>query len=57
METRITKEKVDNEVIWTLWEVSRPGVNEPWVAIYDNPDRKKVKQYQNFLNRTARPEI
>lgn len=54
MQTKITKEKVgkpdgSTETFWVLWEISRPNINEPWVAIDDSKNRQELKRYQTRL--------
>ena len=53
MNTRITKEKHEGRTLWVLWEISREGVNEPWVAIDESFDRKRLERYQKNLNRAS----
>ena len=59
MNTKITKESFrssrgEDASIWVLWETARDGVNEPWIAIADSPERKEVAKYQRWLARNSK---
>jgi hypothetical protein len=56
MDTRITTETFRTpqgatEKLFVLWEISRPGITEPWIAIADSVNRKELVRYKNFLSK------